>query len=340
MEGSLSEGFPPVSDSSSSSQNGPYPLSRSSSKSIANSKDKILEPEIKLDVKTLDFKADVDITRCKLCTERMDIGRRTPKVLNCLHSFCQVCLEKVWQINNQADIICPICRTPTAIGKESGLSGLTSDFNVIRAMDLNNLLGDRTFCDECNENRGTKAVYRCLECKVYLCDVHCTAHKLGKRTFGHPLLTVEEAKRSQEAVVALGVRPMCKVQGHERQETILYCETCDKVICLACTLVDHVRPDHKYDYASKAIKHCKEEVNEILTKSKSIISNLSNGLNAVNETQKRTSQRNIELQELIKKSFDLLRQELTAREEALFAELDALTIKKENTLVNQEKNFI
>jgi len=80
---------------------------------------------------------------------------------------------------------------------------------------------------------------------------------------------------------------------------------------------------------------------KFLTKSKSIISNLSNGLNAVNETQKRTSQRNIELQELIKKSFDVLRQELTAREEALFAELDALTIKKRKYISESRKrNFI
>ncbi|XP_041919674.1 E3 ubiquitin-protein ligase RNF182 [Alosa sapidissima] len=53
---------------------------------------------------------------CKICYNYFDLDRRAPKILECLHTFCQECLhalhlreERPWRIS------CPLCRHRTPV---------------------------------------------------------------------------------------------------------------------------------------------------------------------------------------------------------------------------------
>lgn len=53
---------------------------------------------------------------CKICYNYYDLGRRAPKILECLHTFCEECLhalhlreERPWRVT------CPICRHRTPV---------------------------------------------------------------------------------------------------------------------------------------------------------------------------------------------------------------------------------
>lgn len=53
---------------------------------------------------------------CKICYNYFDLGRRAPKILECLHTFCEECLhalqlceERPWRIS------CPVCRHRTPV---------------------------------------------------------------------------------------------------------------------------------------------------------------------------------------------------------------------------------
>ncbi|XP_031429941.1 E3 ubiquitin-protein ligase RNF152 [Clupea harengus] len=53
---------------------------------------------------------------CKICYNYFDLDRRAPKILECLHTFCQECLhalhlreERPWRIS------CPVCRHRTLV---------------------------------------------------------------------------------------------------------------------------------------------------------------------------------------------------------------------------------
>ncbi|XP_067109837.1 RING finger protein 228-like [Osmerus mordax] len=53
---------------------------------------------------------------CKICYNYFDLGRRTPKLLECLHTFCEECLntlhlreDRGWRIG------CPLCRHRTPV---------------------------------------------------------------------------------------------------------------------------------------------------------------------------------------------------------------------------------
>jgi len=53
---------------------------------------------------------------CKICYNYFDLDRRAPKILECLHTFCEECLhalqlceERPWRIS------CPVCRHRTSV---------------------------------------------------------------------------------------------------------------------------------------------------------------------------------------------------------------------------------
>lgn len=53
---------------------------------------------------------------CKICYNYFDLDRRAPKILECLHTFCQECLhalhlreERPWRVS------CPVCRHRTPV---------------------------------------------------------------------------------------------------------------------------------------------------------------------------------------------------------------------------------
>jgi len=274
-----------------------------------------------------------DVSTCLTCQEKMDIppfGRRIPKLLHCLHTICLPCLEKSWNQNHRVNVVCPICRTTTNLPKDKGPQGLTNNFSVIRVLELLALQAEKPIiCEECAEARNSKATYRCIECRLFFCDAHHLAHTMGRRTSSHPILTLDEVKKSEEAKQSIGARPMCIREGHEGQELTLYCETCDQVICLACTLHDHSRPNHAYDFVNKAVKKHKEDITTLLVQAKQGINKLETTLGSVRDTQKRVRSRNSEIQDDLKRAFEVLRNELGRRENSLLAELSVLVSGKE-----------
>ncbi|XP_059586926.1 RING finger protein 223 [Alligator mississippiensis] len=69
---------------------------------------------------------------CKICYNYFDLERRAPKLLECLHTFCQECLSQLhlraaqhpppgaehgapWRAGGGGSICCPVCRHRTAL---------------------------------------------------------------------------------------------------------------------------------------------------------------------------------------------------------------------------------
>uniref|UniRef100_A0A452I9J4 RING-type domain-containing protein n=1 Tax=Gopherus agassizii TaxID=38772 RepID=A0A452I9J4_9SAUR len=52
---------------------------------------------------------------CKICYNYFDLERRAPKLLECLHTFCQECLSQLHLRAAHGTICCPVCRHRTAL---------------------------------------------------------------------------------------------------------------------------------------------------------------------------------------------------------------------------------
>ncbi|XP_072111593.1 RING finger protein 228 [Mobula birostris] len=73
---------------------------------------------------------------CKICYNYFDLDRRAPKILECLHTFCEECLttlhvreDRPWRI------ACPICRHKTAV-PDYRIHNLPNNTKVTEAFPL------------------------------------------------------------------------------------------------------------------------------------------------------------------------------------------------------------
>lgn len=70
---------------------------------------------------------------CTICSETF----RNPKVLQCVHSFCAICLENLVSQNGPDRVACPECHMITKL-PPNGVSGLLPDYGMIRLLNAAN----------------------------------------------------------------------------------------------------------------------------------------------------------------------------------------------------------
>ncbi|XP_038052516.1 E3 ubiquitin-protein ligase TRIM56-like [Patiria miniata] len=203
---------------------------------------------------------------CPICYCRFT----DPKILDCLHSFCLNCLDKLMTSQQpQADKIpCPVCRRVTAV-PDTGLQGLPNCFFLSNLVDEFNkqerLLGDAPTdvptCEECDE--GLEAVSKCLDCCKLICTKCLEAHERLKSMRHHRIIGKEEHKFA-EALIGPQKKGNLKCNKHHNQDICLYCETCKTLACAACAVLDHRGAEHEYREVADAIRSYRQDVGEIL----------------------------------------------------------------------------
>ncbi|XP_078617587.1 E3 ubiquitin-protein ligase TRIM56-like [Branchiostoma floridae x Branchiostoma japonicum] len=208
-----------------------------------------------------------DFLECKVCLEPY----RRPKVLSCLHTFCQECLEQLHKRQGDSQHLeCPTCRTKTEL-PGSGVTALKDNFFVQSLADAVKLHktvkekegeSSRVVCGLCESGQEAKSY--CVDCREFLCDGCITMHaRITNRSlnFGHRLITVDEV-RSGEGLKAKPRTQPCKLHADEALK--FYCETCKEAVCRDCIMVEH--KDHSYTHLAKAIGGIKEELVAVLDK--------------------------------------------------------------------------
>ena len=93
-------------------------------------------------------------------------------------------------------------------------------------------------CTGCEES--VPATSYCIECSEYLCDQCVQAHRRVKITKEHTIQPKDEVGKAEEP--AFGEKVMyCPV--HKNEPLKLYCDTCDRLTCRDCQLLEH--KEHK-----------------------------------------------------------------------------------------------
>ena len=174
---------------------------------------------------------------CSLCLELMT----EPKLLSCSHTFCDACLNRLYQCRRREnELSCPTCRQTTRV-HNGDVSKLQTNF-PIKAM-VNDLVGSRSMCTVCDSDAQSIASVYCQMCNEYLCDVCLEGHGKYRKTAKHEVVTVDDIRKGK-----VKVKRFC--QKHPQEEKQWVCRTCNVSVCFRCRVLDHNDPSHHLEDVS------------------------------------------------------------------------------------------
>ncbi|XP_048241246.1 tripartite motif-containing protein 45-like [Haliotis rufescens] len=170
------------------------------------------------------------LTECPICTEHFDEARRTPRRMPCcVQSICQACLET--HSKGLPKLTCPMCRHQHNL--PGGVKSLPKEPIILRILDhLKIVKGLHLPCTHCPD--GNPAMSRCDDCGVFLCQECLNAHKRVKLMRDHQPVSFKEMKKQP----GKSFNRHHKCAQHD-QPLQFYCYTCEKIVCVSCTVVDH-----------------------------------------------------------------------------------------------------
>ncbi|XP_039564098.1 transcription intermediary factor 1-alpha [Passer montanus] len=298
---------------------------------------------------------------CGVCGQ--PIQSRRPKLLPCLHSVCQRCLPQPDRylmlppvlspaaaaalkepspaappsspVSSQGSplhctpigvIRCPIC------GQECAERHIIDNFFVKDTTEVPSSTVEKSnqVCTSCEDN--AEAHGFCVECVEWLCKTCIRAHQRVKFTKDHTVRQKEEV--SPEAVGVTSQRPVfCPY--HKKEQLKLYCETCDKLTCRDCQLLEH--KEHRYQFIEEAFQNQKVIIETLITKLmektkyiKYTGKQIHNRILEVNQNQKQVEQD-------IKVAIFTLMVEINKKGKALLHQLETLAKEHRMKLLQQQQ---
>ncbi|XP_033747595.1 tripartite motif-containing protein 2-like isoform X2 [Pecten maximus] len=197
---------------------------------------------------------------CKICLE----GFKNPKCLDCLHTFCEQCIDNhimsectYKKYSDYREFTCPLCRKRTQLPL-GGVKKLPDNFLV---SSLGEVVARQKpskfpFCDICKlvNRKHREASSKCLDCNKLLCKNCVELHRETKVTKNHSIFDVDIEKDIE-----------CK--EHQEEVVRFYCEPCEACICVLCTFNEH--KDHEISQFSDAVEKYKESIQKLLNCCKS-----------------------------------------------------------------------
>lgn len=202
---------------------------------------------------------------CSICSKKYCC----PRLLSCLHVFCESCLEKMLvediedSVKRDFTIICPKCKQETKVGNK-GVASLPCDYVLTNILDMSAIESMAVLCTSCKAKE--KAVARCSDCANFLCPNCNTAHQFMRCFENHHVVTFEELSNSHEAI-PIHKPIFCEI--HPAENMKFFCLSCQVPVCNDCLLKEHKAPEHHYERMSEAEDRQREELQSLMTESKS-----------------------------------------------------------------------
>ena len=232
-----------------------------------------------------------DQLNCSVC---LDIFT-DPKLLQCLHVFCQTCLVRLVFRDEQGQLVlsCPNCRQITPV-PVNGVAGLQPAFHINHLLDI------------AEDLRREK-------------EAPPSAEKADSSSASLP--------PPQEEV------SFCSEHGEEKLK--LYCETCGELICLHCTLKTEKHHNHDYVLLKEGFEQYKKEISSSLEPIKKLLSSVDEVLTQFERRSGEISDQRAAIEADIHTAINELHQVLDIRRTELIGHLHQLTKRKLKHLAAQ-----
>lgn len=267
---------------------------------------------------------------CSVCKQLF----HRPKLLRCLHSFCKSCIESLAgnASGKEGIVICPICSSLSELGSK-GIDSLPVNFLILKNQSY--MVEEKKTlikCGNCEDN--AEATGQCSECKEFLCDKCTAAHRRVRVTREHQIIPLNELTTEDGNNNNLHNPDNCS--EHNREELTYFCQTCDKLICRECTVVNHPNTTHAFEPLKEASSKHRQEITALLGSIKMRSPFVKRALLEIEEACGDIPQHALAIEEQIKSSTARYIRALKEREAQLLDDLGAMREYKA-TLLQQQK---
>ena len=206
---------------------------------------------------------------CPVCKGLLCI----PRYFDCLHTFCTPCLDKHSSAKPyEAKIMCPECGLMSKFASEAvDLPVNELLVRTIQELSQKDIEELRQRCGICTENsdgslvpesKGKKAVILCEDCKEFMCEKCKEVHQdifRGKNK--HKVISLAEVQRGGSKIfrsLTLKSSGKEKCVVHKKETLKLYCNLCDKPVCVVCKVTNH--DEHQCTSIEDAVAESKEQI--------------------------------------------------------------------------------
>ena len=266
-----------------------------------------------------------DNLSCPVCYQLF----KNPKYLPCHHSYCEECLQK---LQAESKIICPECRMEVNL-PAGGVKELDNNFFINRLVDelvlKHKVEGEAEVkCDECSQDDPVEAF--CPDCTLFLCHICNEHHKRSRRMSNHSIVPLSKLKSIPVNTQPKPKIPVCK--QHEI-ELSFYCETCEQLVCMYCTVKDH--NGHNHDTVKKMASKPRKALKTVTAPLNEIIKDLSEAHDSIDKMRKKIRQQGDEVNEKIDQHYDEVIQKLMQQKEQLKQQVQDTVTQKDKEVTTQ-----
>ncbi|XP_053218581.1 E3 ubiquitin-protein ligase TRIM56-like [Podarcis raffonei] len=252
---------------------------------------------------------------CTICLERL----RRPKILPCLHSYCQECLRKL--AGGRKELQCPECRERVAL-PEGGVGALRTNFFINGLLDLVRPTGEAeptcSLCPLIGQETSQPAVSHCLDCADDMCQDCASGHRCSRLTHLHRVVAMKDYL-SGEHDEEIRKRQALQCKEHTGEELRFFCTPCAVVLCRECRLGAHLQ--HPCLPLAEAAQARRPVIVELLAGVEETVQVIRTGRASLEREAARLQVREASIRDAVEQACSRAVQRLLAQQEEVLAQL-------------------
>ncbi|XP_078656565.1 tripartite motif-containing protein 3-like isoform X2 [Branchiostoma floridae x Branchiostoma belcheri] len=279
---------------------------------------------------------DNDLT-CPVCLNLYE----NPKFLPCFHTLCKKCVEGVANNNGGRKFKCPLCRFDVELpcpAFAGGVDKLTSNFYINKMLDLRKLRQSKTsrvLCQMCES--GIQAAAVCGDCTKMLCNNCVTAHRNTKELKHHSIITLYDVENP--AARAQYARPI-HCPKHKDQRMTFYCEPCECLVCIYCTVDDHrAGKNHDPREVEKVAPKYRASAESQMKETEAVVSQIRQKVETLDRKLTATAKNCDQVEKQVKQHYEELVSKLQREKQEMITKIHKTKKDRKDELICEKTNM-
>lgn len=181
-------------------------------------------------------------TICPLCSQTF----RSPKILRCLHTFCEECLHEYFLSLSRSkrtegkinEYCCPTCKFKLKLTYDEDVEKLSGKLhrNVVMETLLTASNETEQKCNPCERSKETVlASIWCNVCVEAFCETCHAVHSKMKLTLSHEVIPIKDFRLPCKSVDLDVIIPDC--HKHAGKELVVFCHDHKVLCCCSCPCI-------------------------------------------------------------------------------------------------------